>query len=287
MNMKPLSDDLGYVYISELTSPDASKVENFDVVEKPNVFYVKFRTCLHSFDVMNRNNRMYDASNIQENLNTERIQHYLSHGGWFGEQNHPTAEYSKMELSPQRIQDIDMTNTSHKMLNPKIVGNLLISDVESDAGTAAGMNLARKMVQGFIPGFSCRAIARMELKNGKPYVNVRKIITYDWVLYQSHREAEQDTSVKNSFITKTANAIHAVAEKASDICVPLKEILTYAGYHDVNAQVVMESFDLSVDNICGFDKENKHMIIKDDNNFIYCNLTPDTRNKVNDFLRSF
>ena len=93
--------------------------------------------------------------------------------------NHPTPKYKDRPLSPERIQDIDMTNTSHRMLNPHIEKNLLVSRIQSDAGTAAGMNLAKKMVQGFIPGFSCRAIASMMLENGKPVVNVRKIITYD------------------------------------------------------------------------------------------------------------
>lgn len=289
--MKLLDNDMGFVFIEEMTSPDENIVKNFDVTDKNGIFFVDFETCLHSFDVMNRNSRMYRAKNIQDCLNTERIQSYLAHGGWFGEMNHPTPEYKDRPLSPERIQDIKMDNTSHKMLNPHITGNMLVSRVQSDSGTSAGMNLARKMVQGFIPGFSCRAIATMMLENGKPVVIVRKIITYDWVLYQSHREAEQITSTPTKFVSKFANCVQDVKERventAKDVMIPLKEILESVGRTDVNAQLIMESFDLSTDSLVGFSAGNRHLIMKDVNNMIYCNIDHDSRKKVNDYLRSF
>ena len=286
-----LNDDLGFVYIEEQTSPQMNIANNMDVHDKNGVFFVSFESCLHSFDVMNRNNRMYKAANIDECLKTERIQSYLSHGGWFGEMNHPTSPYKDRPLSPERIQDIDMTNTSHKMLNPHIEGNCLVSKIETDSGTNAGMNLARKMVQGFIPGFSCRAIASMTLDGGKPTVNVRKIITYDWVLYQSHREAEQNTSAPTKFVSKIAKTVTEAAKdienKSKDILIPLKEILESVGRTDVNTQVVMEAFDLNSDNMIGFDKGNRHVLIRDNNNIVYCGIDPKTREKVNDYFRSF
>jgi hypothetical protein len=171
------------------------------------------------------------------------------------------------------------------MLNPHIEKNLLVSRIQSDAGTSAGTNLARKMVQGFIPGFSCRAIASMILDGGKPVVDVRKIITYDWVLFQSHREAEQITSSPTKFINKTVNCVKEAVSK--DVVIPLKEILENVGRTDINAQVVMEAFDLSNENLVGFSNDNKHIIMKDNNNMIYCNINQDSRKKVNDFLKSF
>ena len=279
-----LDSNIGLVYIAEQTSPDANIVKNFDVHDKNGVFFVDFESCIHSFDVLNRNSRSYEWPNIEECLKTERIQHYLSHGGWFGEMNHPTPKYKDHPLSPERIQDIDMDNTSHKMLNPHCENNLLISRIQSDSGTKAGMNLARKMVQGFIPGFSCRAIASMMLKSGKPVVNVRKIITYDWVLYQSHREAEQLTSKPTKFVNKEPVA---VSETSSDVMIPLKEILENIGNTDVNAQIIMESFDLTKDDLVGFSKSKKHIIIKDNDNMIYCDIDIASRNKLNDYLKSF
>lgn len=282
MNLFP--DELGFIYLAETTTPDDNMVKNFRVEDKSGVFFVEFDTCLHSFDVMNRNSRMYEAANIAECLKTERIQHFLSHGGWFGEQNHPTPKYKNNPLSPERIQDIDMDNTSHKMLNPHIEGNLLVSKVQSDGGTRQGMNLAKKMVQGFKPGFSCRAIASMMLKNGKPTVNVRKIITYDWVLYQSHREAEQLDSVPTKFILKGASV--ASENTSEDVAIPLAEILRDTGKHDPTVQMIMESFELDDDKIVGITESKKQLILADNDNMIYCNIHPSTKKKVMDALLS-
>jgi hypothetical protein len=286
-----LDENLGMVYISEMTSPEENIVKNLNVCDKNGIFYVEFDSCLQSFGVLNRNSRIYESSNIEECIQSERIQHYLSHGGWYGEMNHPTPEYKDQPLSPERIQDICMGNTSHRMLNPHIEGNLLVSKIQTDAGTDAGLNLAKKMVQGFIPGFSCRAIASLMLKNNKPTVNVRKIITYDWVLFQSHREAEQNTQVKNKFVSKVANTVKEVTEKVGsctrDVMIPLKEILESVGRRDVNTQVILESFDLTEDNLVGFSKNKKAVIIKDENNTIYCNIDQNSRRRVNEFFKSF
>lgn len=289
--MKLNNDIMGMVFIEEVTTPEQNMLKHFDVVDKNGILYVDFESCLHSFDVLNRNSRMYEASNIEECLKTERIQSYLAHGGWFGEMNHPLPKYKDRPLSPERIQDIDMDNTSHKMLNPHVEGNLLISRIQTDAGTDAGMNLARKMIQGFIPAFSCRAIATLVMKGGKPVVVVRKIITYDWVLFQSHREAEQ-TSKPAKFVSKVANTVNEVTEKVTDavnnnIVIPLKEILENVGRTDVNAQIIMESFELDTNDLVGFTKDNKHMIMRDNNNMIYCDIDAKSRSKVNDFFRSF
>jgi hypothetical protein len=275
----------GLIFIEEQTSPDDYKIKNFHVENENGIFYTEFDACLHSFDVMNRNSRMYEASNIDKCLHTERILSYLAHGGWYGEMNHPTPKYKDKPLSSERIQDIDMHNTSHRMLNPHIENNLLVSKVQTDAGTDSGMNLAKKMVQGFIPSFSCRAIATLVLKSGKPVVDVRKIITYDWVLYPSHKEADQLTSTPTKFVNKSTNCVQE--NTSEDILIPLKEILENVGRTDVNAQAIMEAFDLTNDDLVGFTPDKKNMIMKDNNNMIYCNINQESRKKVNEYLRSF
>lgn len=282
-----INEDLGYLYINETTSPDDSLVKNINVFDSNSIFYVEFEACFHSFDVMNRNSRIYKAANVMSCLQTDRIQSYLKHGGWYGEMNHPISRYENMKLSPDRIQDIDMGNTSHRLLNPHLKGNLLISKAQTDSGTAAGKNLASKMVQGFIPSFSCRSIATMMLESGKPIVNVRKVIAYDWVLYQSHVEADQIEGSPTNFISKSPNQQINESVNNLNITIPLKDILSDISKSDVNTQVVMESFGLDNDDLVGFSKNKKHVLIKDENNMIYCNIDHNSRKKVNDFFNSF
>ena len=49
----------------------------------------------------------------------------------------------------------------------------------------------------------------------------------------------------------------------------------------------MESFELDTNDLVGFTKDNKHMIMRDNNNMIYCDIDAKSRSKVNDFFRSF
>jgi regulator of extracellular matrix RemA (YlzA/DUF370 family) len=49
----------------------------------------------------------------------------------------------------------------------------------------------------------------------------------------------------------------------------------------------MEAFDLPMENLYGFSKDHKQVIIKDDNNMVYANINPETVKKVNEFYDSF
>ena len=90
-----------------------------------------------------------------------------------------------------------------------------------------------------------------------------------------------------SFTESVETALESAADKIKDVFIPLKEILMEVGNRDVNANLIMEAFDLPMDNLCGFSNDRKHVIIKDDNNYIYANINPDTVKKVNEFYNSF
>ena len=268
-----LDESLGYMYISEQVSPMNNAPSNVNVCQKPNIFYVEFDATLQSFGVMNRNHRIYDIDNVWNCINSDpKIQALLHDNAWFGECDHPASKYKDKQLSPERILNPDMNNSSHKIMSPRREGNLIKAHIQTDAGTEAGMNFAKKIIQGLIPGFSARAVASIENRNGKPMVNVKKIITYDWVLYPSHPEAHIDS--------KPQSVVKPVNESTMVTIMPLKEILEYAGKKNVNSQVILESFDLTYDNIIGFDKSVNHMIIKDKDNMIYCNMDPKLRHKI-------
>ena len=49
----------------------------------------RFDTTLQSFDVMNRNGRMYLGDNVWQAIQTEENQTLIRGNRWFGEQDHP------------------------------------------------------------------------------------------------------------------------------------------------------------------------------------------------------
>lgn len=80
---------------------------------------------------------------------------------------------------------------------------------------------------------------------------------------------------------------NTIKRKSEDVLIPLKEILEYVSNKDVNTQMIMESFDLSQEDLIGFDKSYNHAAIKCDNNVIYAKISPETAKEVKSFLASF
>lgn len=286
--MNQLNEDMGFMYIAEQTTPDDYKIKNLDVTNKSGIFFVDFDACLHSFEIINRNQRQYLGDNIWSCIQeSERIQSMLADNAWYGEMDHPTQETTNGKLTPERIQAIWMPNRSHKIMNPRIEGNLLNAHIQTASGTEAGRGFAQEIIQGLVPSFSCRAIASLKLLNNKPTVIARKLITYDWVLFPSHKEAKETTPAKG-VIKIIQTVTESVKNRIStDALIPLKEILESVGRKDVNTQVIMESFNLDNDNLVGFTESKKHLIIKDENNVIYSKISPESVKQVKDFYRSF
>lgn len=291
--------NLGLFYISEQVSPEDNVVHNLKTNEVAGAQWAEFDTVLQSFRCLNRNGRKYWGPNLDEMLHAERILTMLSTNAWYGEMDHPYAAHEGEKLSSERIQIIEMSRRSHKILRPEVHGDLLRATIQTASGTEYGMGFYREIIQGLIPSFSCRALAGIQMINGEPYVICRKLITYDWVLYPSHKEANMDGKPK--FITKKAAATvlesaGMVTEQAvndirnsytKDVLIPLEEILRYAGKKDPTVNVIMESFGLSLDDLKGFDSTLQHAILVDGSNTIYANISPKTRNEVVDFLTSF
>jgi hypothetical protein len=129
----------------------------------------------------------------------------------------------------------------------------------------------------------------MQMVNGKPTVIIRRLITYDWVLYPSHKEAHiiSEPKLVNKMVDVYRESATDTDAYVPDFMMSLKDILKSVGNEDPNTSTIMESFNLSFDDLIGFDKMHKHAIIKDGDNKIYANISPDTKRRVDDFFASF
>ena len=289
---KLLEDEsMGLYYISEVTNEGCNTVESMEVVDKGHgIFFVKYEQTLQSFDVMNRNGRMYDADNIWECIQSEKIQSQLAHNGWFMELDHPMQIYKDKPLTPERIQSISFDRRCAVIKRPRIVGNLLKASIET-TNNEFGEGIAKDIIaHGYQPMASARAIANLVNRNGKPYVLVKRLINYDLVNYASHREADVDRSSMNVVTKDITNGHITESDKNNiingyDVMIPLKDILEAVGKNDINAQIIMESFDISPKNLIGFNDSHNQMIMKDnDNNLIYANISKESTKRVNDFF---
>ena len=287
---------LGFMYLAEQTSPEDNKVTDLKVITENGIRYSRFHTGLHSFRCYNRNKRRYWGPNVEQCVHTERIQDMLRRRGWFGEMDHPLQIEANNPLSEERVRTIYMPSRSHKILNPIFKGDMMEADIETASGSENGIGFHNEIIQGLIPAFSCRSIAFIGTINGEPYVIIRFLVTYDWVLYPSHREAEMIGGANT--ITKQDKIIVESAHPGlvlpggrrkftEDVMIPLDELIGFTADRDENIKILMESFELTREDIVGFDSTLEHAIVRDGNNVIFANISAKTTNEVKDFLSSF
>ena len=282
-----------FFYFAEQTSPDAEDVKSFDFSTKKagSTWWLEFNACVHLFETMNRNVRQYLGDNIMEMIFSDKNKSLMAHNGWYGEMDHPAPNKEGEKLTSERVQRIELSRRSHKIMQPRVESNLLNARIQTSSGTECGRGMAADIVQGLIPRFSCRAIAKMEYRNGKPTVIVKKLITYDWVLYPSHKEA----GMTGTFTPKTINIRESADDKQFyymnmldpknvDACIAIKELMSYAGQHDPNTAMICEAFDLNESDIIGVTKDYKQSIILDGANTIYANMDPRIVQKVKNSL---
>jgi len=274
-------------YIHEQTSFMEDYGENFGykVYDKGNRFYVEFDAVLQSFGVKNRNRREYDGDNIWDRIqNDEQIQSLLRQNSWIGEIDHPAPEIEGEKLTVQRIANPSMERSSHFIRSPRRNGNLLEAHIQTDSSNKHGMNMAIKIVDGkIIPCFSARVLGALQNRNGRPVVFVRKLITYDWVLYPSHREA----------LAKINQPLQESTDQISQITgvniIFLKELAQMAAASSKETEWLCESFGLTMDDIVGVSSTGNSIAIAEGGNMYVQPITDKairarTKNILTDWL---
>ena len=283
-----LDDDLGFMFVSEQTSPEDNYIKNLDQKQAGGLFYYEFDSVLQSFDVINRNNRMYYGPNVWSCITeSPKIQDALKNDRWFGEADHPLQCFINQPLTPERLQNVPPQLSSHKIRNPRIEGNLLIGHIVTDAGTENGRNFAIKIAQGMTPSFSARSIAKLGKIGSKPYVLMRKLICYDWVLYQSHKEASMiGSAALHNVFESVDDTVKKEPEVREIISIPILELMKEAVKKSDNVNIVNESFGLDEEFIpVGFTKDNCKVILESGSNIAFINIEPEVRSKVQSYIR--
>lgn len=292
-NNEMLQDLNTLCYIQEQTSFEDDYADNFgyQVFDKGSRFYVIFEAVLQSFGIKNRNGREYDFDNIWKLITTDPyILDMLRKNSWLGEIDHPAAELKGDDLTMNRIANPNMTKTSHYIRSPKREGNLLKATIQTDSSNENGMNMAIKIVDGkIIPCFSARVLGALRNIMGKMIVYVTKLVTYDWVLYPSHPEAE--ALIHQPHMESVEQFAKEAAATVGAKVVFLKELAQQAANNSRECELICEAFNLSLDDVIGLTNTGNSVVIAENSN-IYIQPISDkiirakTQNKVRDWLNS-
>lgn len=271
-------------FIQEQTSfpEDYGRNFGYTIEDKGDRFFVKFPAILQSFGVTNRNGREYELSNILECIRTDDfIQSSLRNNIWIGEIDHPAVEVNGQELTINRISTPDLKKSSHYIRSPHAEGNMLVANIQTDSSNQYGMNMAIKIVDGkIVPCFSARVFGKLENRNGRPVVVVRRLITYDWVLFPSHKEAEAKITQP---LQESANNFSNYMGKL----ILLPQLAKMVANSSKETEWLCESFGIGIEDINAL-TENGDIVIQENKNIYIQPITDKAiRNRTKSIIRDW
>lgn len=140
---------------------------------------------LQTADEKNRNRRIYRREDLAREINAPRQLELLSAGQLCGESGHPIGADAQTLV---RQQTIDPKNTCVRFLKLWMEGNNVMAFFEG-TNNEAGETFDKDLRMGIKPAFSLRALGTIKATPSGAYVENLKMITYDYVIYPSHKGA--------------------------------------------------------------------------------------------------
>ena len=198
---------------------------------------------LQDMDVENRNRRIYAKADLLPEINGPRMRELIEAKQFRGEYGHPLSD------DLVRQQTIDPKLVAVQFDKVWVEGNkvkALFRGTNNDYGQYFDNDLR----DGCKPAFSLRALGGIENVNGKAYVKNIKIITWDSVIYPSHKAAYTSKIVTESAIDGTP--IHenqiVVPENDPGKIITLREsdarvVINRLQKESANLSAITEAFD--------------------------------------------
>lgn len=237
---------------------------------------------LQDMDVENRNHRIYAKSDMVPEVNGPRLKELINARSLLSEWGHPLSD------DLVRQQTIDPKLCCCRFNKVWVEGNLIKGQFEAtnnDYGKAFDQDLR----EGVKPAFSLRALGSIENVNGKAYVKGVKIITWDTVIYPSHKAAYMDKIVTESAIDGTAIHKNQVVVPKNDPgriitlnSTDAKTVISRLQRESANLDKIVSTFDGIMDNITLLD-ENTVMLTSRFGEKFVVNLENHIENLIMDY----
>ena len=203
---------------------------------------------LQDMDVENRNRRIYSKADLMPEINGPRMKELIKAKDFKGELGHPLTD------DLVRQQNIDPKLVCVSFTKIWVDGNKVKGQFKG-TNNAYGDEFDLDLREGCKPAFSLRALGSIENIGGKAYVKNIKIITYDRVIFPSHRVAYTEKIVSESAIidAKKENDIYVINDDPGRI-IKIKDtdartIINKLQIDSSNLDKVLNTFDGIMDQI--------------------------------------
>lgn len=269
------SNPIGYIINEEATVNEVSikgESGNRCIIE----------ACLIDEDVLNRNHRIYEASELDPELTCKRTRELIASGNLKGENGHPLSK------SLVRQQTIDPNNTVVKYLKLWKNGNKVMAYV-TGCQNQLGQDFDNDIKLGHEkPSFSQRSLGSIvNTPQGAKVRNI-KLITWDRVIYPSHEAAYMQKIVSESGIDlikdpNKENKLY-VDESYTGMITPItnNKVIDYIKQESGNIKMIRESFDKFYDNISLLEN-GKVQLTDNQGSIMILNLEDHIHNEIMDY----
>lgn len=266
---------VGYVVMESL---EPVKPQNVQVIRENGLFYVRFDATLQSFNTRNRNGRIYEGEAMMKSLFAEHIMELQARQSWCGEAGHP------MEDDVKRILTIDPKLISHRIVKHTADRNFCKATIETLC-TDYGIQMAKLIMQGMEVAFSLRALAPLTKVNGQQIMKSKAhIVTYDWVILPSHKEAYQDTSKP---VEKIVKSLESAGNIMTESAIPVTEeaLKDFIMTESTNVKLVSNLSDVALESLC-VTPDLKTCILKEGNQTFHVALEDRIKDDISKYMRS-
>lgn len=279
--------NIGYYILNEAANPDLADAKVVSYSKVGN--HVIAEGNLQEVGVKNRNGRIYLKEDLEPELHAPRQKELFAAKQMKGEMGHP--DPSKGGLSRQ--QTIDPTMTCVQFLDEFWMEGDIVRGRFKGTNNQLGEYFNADILEGAKPAFSLRALGSIESKGGQSYVKNLKLITYDHVIYPSHKPAYMTnivsaTNESASLIAESSN-IFVVDEDYSGLAVPItqKKVIEYVKEESKNLKQVIDTLELVYENIRLADNGNQVILEHVNGDKFIVNLESYIRNDIMDFCANY
>jgi hypothetical protein len=237
---------------------------------------------LQDMDVENRNRRIYSKADLVPEINGPRMKELINNKEFKGECGHPLSD------DLVRQQTIDPKLVCVLFNKVWVEGNRVKAQFQG-TNNAYGEEFNADLLDGCKPAFSLRALGSIENVGGKAYVKGIKIITWDRVIYPSHKVAYTERIVSESAIDGTPVHENQVIVSANDpgTIINLNEsdartVISRLQRESASLDTILNTFDGIMDNV-GLVNENTILLTSRFGEKIYVNLENHIDNLIMDY----
>ncbi len=278
--------EIGYI-INESFIPG---FQDTNIISEDKQGRVVAEGVLQVAEEVNRNRRIYPASELFPQLKAPRTLELLEAGYLRAELGHPLSK----ELVRQQM--IDDSRTCAQFLKLWTEGNKVMGrfrGTNNDFGEAFNKDL----LDGCKPAWSLRALGTITQTDRGAEVRNLKVITWDQVIYPSHPSAYTQRIVSESAVVGEEDIKKTHLQKVYEdylddnerttsinengILIPFnnKDVISYIKSESANIKYVQEQFDFAYDSI-DITEDGSKVILTADCDRVVVNLEQQIRNEI-------